>query len=91
MPNDLGSVQREKLPEEKPAQTPKDVRLAPIYQSAAGVIHEPGYDGASLIDIAKAAGLTRPGSISTENWKNWCYQLILSRDKFTIWKKEKAL
>lgn len=61
MPNDVGSEQRITLPRPKPGQPSKNERLAQIYQAAAVVIHEHGYDAASLNDIAKAAGLTKAG------------------------------
>lgn len=44
-----------------PVQTPKSERLAQIYQTAARIIHEQGYDATSLNDIAKACGLTKAG------------------------------
>lgn len=39
----------------------KEVRLSEIYYAAAQVIHERGYDATSLLDIAKAVGLTKAG------------------------------
>ncbi|MGH9946443.1 MAG: TetR/AcrR family transcriptional regulator [Pyrinomonadaceae bacterium] len=42
-------------------QPPKDERLGQIYQVAARIIHEKGYETTSLNDIAKAAGLTKSG------------------------------
>ena len=61
MPDDSGTEKRETLSKGRHSQTPKDVRIDQIYQSAAAVIHELGYDAASLNDIAKAAGLTKAG------------------------------
>lgn len=39
----------------------KNSRLGHIYQTAAKLIHDQGYEATSLNDIAKAAGLTKAG------------------------------
>ena len=44
-----------------PVQATKSARLGFIYQTAAQIIHEQGYEATSLNDIAKASGLTKAG------------------------------
>lgn len=58
MPNGTKS---EKLVSSASPQPSKQMRLDQIYQAAAHVIHEYGYDASSLGDIAKAVGLTKAG------------------------------
>lgn len=45
----------------KAAQPSKSARLEYIYQTAARIIHEQGYEATSLNNIAKASGLTKAG------------------------------
>jgi len=58
----LGAGQAKRPAKRKTPERPsKDIRLGLIYQTAAKIIHEQGYDATSLNDIAKACGLTKAG------------------------------